>query len=167
MWLQTDRPPTSIRKESHNISRLPLYFCWLALQNQLVSLTYLSSFKNHLSSRTSWSRTRSQGYRTGRPATHTSTWPSATWCEGPSCCARPPSDTRWTTSLLRTSHSCWPTWTNKGRCASSRPSQLTSRECSEFEIRTVECVSETYVRKSHAGSWVYRPIRFYVEKSIV
>ena len=69
--------------------------------------------------RMSWWHTHLLEFPTGHRATPTSTWPSATWCGAPSCCARPRSATRWTTSWPPTSRSCSPTWTSRSHWGSS------------------------------------------------
>ena len=69
-----------------------------------------------------WWPTRLPVSPTGRAATPTSTWLSGTWSGAASCCARPASATRWTTSSPPTSASCSPTWTSRRASGSSKTS---------------------------------------------
>ena len=106
--------------------------------------------------RRSWWPTRSPASATGLRATPTSTWPSGTSWGDPSCSARRPWATRWTTCSPPTSPSCSPTWTSR------RPSGSSSWGSRTHEKRrwlwTIGSLGRGFLSSSAAEDallWVY------------
>lgn len=74
---------------------------WSSENLLIIKLIFFRTFSSHIPS---------LAYRTGLPATLTSTWQSATSCAALSFCARPAWATRWTTYWPPTSPWCSRTW---------------------------------------------------------